>query len=48
MLGNYEWNTKNIWDTMIRSNLQIMGVKEGEETKGIDKLFNRINRRKLP
>jgi hypothetical protein len=35
---------QDIWDTMKRPNLQIMGVEEGEEiqTKGIENIFNRI------
>jgi hypothetical protein len=34
----------NIWNTMKRSNLQIMGVEKGEDiqTKGTDSLFNII------
>jgi uncharacterized coiled-coil protein SlyX len=32
MLRKYEWNIQDIWDTMKRSNLKIMGVDEGEET----------------
>jgi uncharacterized coiled-coil protein SlyX len=31
MLRKYEWNMQNIWDTMKRPNLQIMGIEEGEE-----------------
>jgi hypothetical protein len=31
MLRKYEWNMQDIWDTMKRSNLQIMGIEEGEE-----------------
>jgi hypothetical protein len=40
----------DIWDTMKRPNLQIMGVEEGEEiqSKGIDNLFNRIITEKFP
>jgi uncharacterized coiled-coil protein SlyX len=39
MLWKYEWNMKDIWDTMKRANLRLMGVK-GEEiqTKGTDNL----------
>jgi uncharacterized coiled-coil protein SlyX len=31
ILRKYEWNMQDIWDTMKRSNLRIMGI-EGEET----------------
>jgi hypothetical protein len=31
MLRKYEWNMQNIWNTMKRANLQIMGVEEAEE-----------------
>jgi uncharacterized coiled-coil protein SlyX len=31
MLRKYEWNMQDIWDNMKRPNLQIMGIKEGEE-----------------
>jgi hypothetical protein len=38
MLRKQEWNMQDIWDTMKRPNLWIMGVEEGEEiqTKGTD------------
>jgi hypothetical protein len=41
---------QDIWETMRRPNLQIMGVEEGEEiqTKGIDNLFNRIIAENFP
>jgi hypothetical protein len=50
MLRKYEWNMQDIWDTMKRPNLQIMGVEEREEiqTKGIDNLFNRIIAENFP
>jgi hypothetical protein len=40
MLRKYEWNKQDIWDTMKRPNLWIMGIEEVEEiqTKGIDNL----------
>jgi hypothetical protein len=43
MLRKYEWNIQDIWDTIKRPNLWIIGIKEGEETqnKGINDLFNR-------
>jgi hypothetical protein len=31
MLRKYEWNMQDIWDTMKRPTLWIMGVKEEEE-----------------
>jgi hypothetical protein len=31
MLRKYEWNMQDIWDTMKRPNLQIMGVEKGKE-----------------
>jgi hypothetical protein len=31
MLRKYEWNVQDIWNTMKRSNLKIMGVEEEEE-----------------
>jgi hypothetical protein len=42
-LRKYKWNMKDVFDTMKKPNLQIMGV-EGEETqtKGTDNLFTRI------
>jgi hypothetical protein len=48
MLRKYEWNMQDVWDTIKRPNLQIMGLEEGEEiqTKGIDKLFNNKTLRK--
>jgi hypothetical protein len=50
MLRKYEWNMQDIWDTMKRTNLQIMSVEEGEEiqTKSIDKLFNRMIAENIP
>jgi hypothetical protein len=44
MLRKYERNMKDIWDTMKRPNLWIMGVEEGEQiqTKGTDNQFNII------
>jgi hypothetical protein len=41
---------QDIWDTMKRQNLQIMGVEEGQEiqTKGTGKLFNRVIAKKFP
>jgi hypothetical protein len=44
MLIKYKWNMLDTWYTMKRPNLLIMAVEKGEEiqTKGIDKLFNRI------
>jgi hypothetical protein len=50
MLRKYEQNMQDIWDTIKRPNLQIMGVEEGREiqTKGIDNLFNRIIAEKFP
>jgi uncharacterized coiled-coil protein SlyX len=50
MLRKYEWNMQAIWDTMKRSNPQIMGVEEGEEiqTKGSDNLFNKIIAENFP
>jgi hypothetical protein len=38
MLRKFEWSMQNIWDTMKRPNLWIMGVEEEEETqtKGTD------------
>jgi hypothetical protein len=40
----------DIWDTMKRPNLKIMGMEEREEiqTKGTDNLFNRIIDENLP
>ena len=34
---------QELWDTMTRPNLQIIGIDEGEESqvKGIDKIFKR-------
>jgi hypothetical protein len=42
-LRKHKWNMKDVFDTMKKPNLQIMGV-EGEETqtKGTDNLFTRI------
>jgi chromosome segregation ATPase len=50
MLRKYNWNMQDIWDTMKRPNLQIMGVEEGEEiqTKGPDNLFNRVIAENIP
>jgi uncharacterized coiled-coil protein SlyX len=50
MLRKYEWDMQDIWDTIKRPNLQIMGIEEGEEiqTKGIDNLFNRIIAENFP
>jgi hypothetical protein len=31
MLRKHKWNMQDIWDTMKRPNLQIMGVEEGQE-----------------
>jgi chromosome segregation ATPase len=44
ILRKHEWNMQDIWDTMKRPNLLIMGMEEGEEiqTKGTDNLFNKI------
>jgi uncharacterized coiled-coil protein SlyX len=36
MLRKYECNRKDIWDTMKRQNLQIMGIGEEKQTKGTD------------
>jgi prefoldin subunit 5 len=36
MLRKYERNRKDIWDTMKRQNLQIMGIGEEKQTKGTD------------
>jgi hypothetical protein len=33
MLRKYEWYLQDIWDTMKRSNLRILGIEEGEEIK---------------
>jgi hypothetical protein len=48
-LRKYKWNMQDIWDTMKRPNLQVMGV-EGEkiQTKDIDNLFNRIIAENFP
>jgi hypothetical protein len=50
MLRKYEWNMHNIWGTMKRPNLQIMGVEEWDEiqTKDTDNLFNRIIAENFP
>jgi hypothetical protein len=50
MLRKYEWNIQDIWDTMKRPKLWIMGVEEREEiqTKGTDNPFDRIIRKKFP
>jgi hypothetical protein len=44
MLRKYEWNIQDVWDTIKRTNLWIIGIEEGEEIqiKGIANLFNRI------
>jgi hypothetical protein len=44
ILRNYEWNMQDIWDTMKKPNLWLIGIEEGGEiqTKSIDNLFNRI------
>lgn len=36
-------NLQELWDTMERSNLRIIGIEEGEETqvKGTENVFNR-------
>jgi hypothetical protein len=40
---------QDIWDTMKRPNLQIMGVEEEEiQTKGIDNLFSRLIAENFP
>jgi hypothetical protein len=50
MLRKYKWNMQDIWDTMKRPNLQMMGVEEGEkiQAKGIDNLLNRIIAENFP
>jgi hypothetical protein len=50
MLTKYKWNMQDIWDTMKRPNLQIMGIEEGEmiQTKGTDNLFHRIIAENFP
>jgi uncharacterized protein YoxC len=50
MLRKYKWNMQEIWDTMKRPNLGIMGVEEGEEiqNKGTENLFNRIIAEQFP
>jgi uncharacterized coiled-coil protein SlyX len=49
MVRKYEWNMHDIWDTMKRPHVQIMG-KEGEEiqTKSTDNLFNGIIAENFP
>ena len=39
-----EWNNQEIWDTMERSNLLMIGREEGEESQDneIDQIFKRI------
>jgi hypothetical protein len=42
-LRKHEWNIQDIWNTIKRPNLQIMGTEEEEmQTKGIDNLVNKI------
>jgi hypothetical protein len=50
ILRKYEWNMQDIWDTMKRPNLHIMGIEQGEEiqTKGTDNLFNKIIAQNFP
>jgi hypothetical protein len=43
----YEWNMQDIWDTMKRPNLWIIGVEEGEEIQ-TKELFQRITAEKSP
>jgi hypothetical protein len=31
MLRKYEWNMQDIWNTMKRPNLLLVGIEEGEE-----------------
>ena len=41
---------QEIWDTMKRQNLTIIGIKEGEEIqpKGTENIFNKITEENLP
>jgi hypothetical protein len=42
LLRKYKWNMHDIWDTMKRANLCMMGVEEREkiQTKDTDNLYN--------
>jgi uncharacterized coiled-coil protein SlyX len=33
MLRKYEWNMQDIWNTMKRPNLLLVGIEEGEEVQ---------------
>ncbi|KAL6088433.1 hypothetical protein STEG23_022858 [Scotinomys teguina] len=43
-------NVQEIWDTMKRPNLRIMGIEEGEEyqLKGTENIFNKIIEENFP
>lgn len=43
-------NIQEIWDKMKRTNLRIIGIKEGEETqvKGTENIFNKIVEKNVP
>ena len=43
-------NVQEIWDTMKRPNLRIIGIEEGEEThlKGAENIFNKIIEEHFP
>ena len=43
-------NIQEIWDTMKRTNLRIIGIEEGEEIqlKGTENIFNKIIEENFP
>jgi hypothetical protein len=49
-MKKYTRNLQELCDTIKRSNLQIMGLKEGEElqVKGIGNIFNKIIAENFP
>ena len=43
------WTGRNLWDTFKRSNIQIIGVSEGEEEEQkIENLFEQIMKENFP
>ena len=50
MVRNHEQNLQELWDTMKRPNLRIIGIEEGTEkqTKGMNNLFNEIISENFP
>ena len=45
-----EWNNQEMWDTMKRSNLLIIGIEEWEKSQenGIDQIVNKIIEENFP